>query len=124
MKKTMVKRFMAAVLIAVAITLNAPNTCDAYAGEGSWEMVDRIFYHSGSWWLSSGDLIAEQYMPRVFQLVEVWNASPEEEYADGRVILFPGTEDERQLDFIMLRGQVVSFQLPGTNQTYARMKKF
>ena len=124
MKTTLVKRFMATVLIAVAITMNMPKISDAYAGEDSWEMVDRIFYHSGSWWLSTGHIVDQGKIHLVVELVEVWTASPEEEYAEGRVIITPNTNSEQYADFIMLRGQVVSFQEPGTNKTVLRMKKF
>ena len=118
------KKRIFATLFAICMTLvSFSNTVSAYAGEDEWAMMDRILYHSGSWFIAGKGVMPQAKMRQLIQVVEIYSSSPESEYAEGYCILCPGLEGETPADFIMMRGQLISFQDPGTNKAFLQMKR-
>ena len=117
------KRFFMVMLFAVVTVATNLNTANAYAGEDSWDMMNRIIYHSGSWMLSTGHLCPQAKMRELIRIDEITNCSPESEYCEGICTVVPGKSGETTGEFIMMDGRVFYVQEPGTNQTVFAMKK-
>ena len=117
--------FLAMVLALCAVAANA-SPAQAYAGEDPWDMIDRIFYRSGSWMIKAGSAAGVMPQAKMRQLIvvnEIYNCSPEREYAEGSCTIVPGKEGEETGDFILMDGFMVYVQEPGTNKTFFAMKR-
>ncbi len=130
---TIVGRLSIAVLLftvspAFAPTLFTTGTAYAMAGEEQWEMVDRIFYHSGSWFISYGvgaSILSQSNVQELIEITEIEQAIPEKDFALGTCIFGPGKDNQIIANFLMARGEKgnmsIMFTVSSTDERLAYM---